>query len=122
MRDLNSDRVDKLLILWLDMLLQNKIIAATFQTYGWDLPEQFTPLHYKVSQAASSLQIRYLKRDQTTNEQRILGTKYVAEVIKESGLSTKTIGGAQMLASHTNCSRKFATAVLQAVDLENFIC
>lgn len=124
LRGINSDSVDKLLIFWLDMLLQNKIIAATFQTHGWDTPEQYTPLHYKVSQAASSLQTRYLKRDQTTNEQRILGTKYVAEVIKVSGLSTNTIGGAQLLATHTNCSRKFATAVLQAVesgDLDNFI-
>jgi hypothetical protein len=123
-QELNTNSAEKILIFWFDILLQNKIIAAVFHEHSWRVPEQYAPTHHKVAQAASQLQKTFLKRDQTTNEQRILGTRYVAEVIKVSGLTTATAGGIQLLASHTNCSRKFAKAVMQAVEsneLENFI-
>ena len=121
---LRTDYFEKVLVYWLDILLQNKIVASVFEDQGWEIPEQYTPLHYKVELAASRLRSTFLKREQTSNDQRILGTRYVAEVIKVTGLTTQTTGGIQLLATYTNCSRKFAKSVLEAVEgneLETFI-
>ena len=124
LQNLSCNYAEKVLVFWLDILLQNRIVESVFEEQGWEVPEQYAPTHYKVSQAATQLQKTFLKRDQTTNEQRILGTRYVAEVIKVSGLTTETAGSIQLLAKHTNCSRKFAKLVMEAVErneLENFI-
>ena len=124
LQGLTPDCAKVVVIYWLDLLLQNKVIASVFEDQCWEVPEQYVPLHYNVAKTAAQLQRTFLKRDQTTNEQRILGTRYVAEVIKVTGLTTQTVGGIQLLAEHTNCSRKFAKSVMEAVEsdtLEHFI-
>lgn len=121
---LNDDFADKLLLYWLENLVEHNLVQSIFDEHRWVLPPRYSPLKFKVIQAAAKLAEHYLKRDQTTNNQRILGTRYVAEVAKTSGLTLANWGSVSILAKHTNCSRQFAKSVLQAIennDLESFV-
>ena len=111
---------DELLVYWLENLFEHNLITSVFMDQSWQLPQKYTPLQFKVAQTATALAVKYLKRDQTTNDQRILGTRYVAEVAKLTGMSTESYGTINILATHTHCSRNFAKSVLEAVENNTF--
>ena len=122
--EMSDEYVDKLLVYWLENLLEHRIVDCVFEEQKWELPDKYTPLQFKVACAASALEGNFLKRDQTTNGQRILGTRFVGEVVKVTGLSSTSRGSIQLLSKYTNCSRKFAKSVMLTIennDIENFL-
>ena len=118
-KKLSEESADKLLLFWITELLKNNMVKCVFEEQKWDLPEKYMPIEYKVERVASSLEGNFLKRDRTTNAQRILGTQYVAEVVTQAGLSTHIQGHITLLSKYTNCSRKFAKSVMEAVESDN---
>ena len=65
---------------------------------------------------ATSLENKYLKRNNTTDEQRRQGTLYVIDVAKTCRLTTSVRGSTSMLAHYTTCSWRFAHSVLTAIE------
>ena len=123
MSKMSDEYVDKLLVYWLENLLEHRIVDCGFEEQKWELPDKYTPLQFKVARAASALEGNFLKRDQT-NDQHILGTWYVAEVVKVTGLSSTSRGSIQLLSEYSNCSHKFAKSVMLPIEnngIENYL-
>ena len=78
--------------------------------------EKFLTLELRVEMTATSLENKYLKRNNTTDEQCQQGTLYVIDVAKTCRLTTSVRGSTSMLAHYTTCSWRFAHSVLTAIE------
>jgi hypothetical protein len=105
----------ELLKSWMETLMQHRMIETVFLDYGWEIPDEYRPLHMKVANQARVLHSRFLQRNNVKDDQRKLGTEYVIAVAKASGLSVDLRGSTNLLAKYTCSSRAFAKSVLESI-------
>ena len=77
------------------------MIEAVFYEHEWEIPEKYQPSQLKVAHAASQLQQQFLKRNNTSQDQRKRGIEYVVAVAKSSGLDINTRGSISHLSKYT---------------------
>ena len=117
LKDMNidSETREELFIYWHKRLFEDRLIEFII-TNNWDLPSDYIPKSVTVSNMASEIGKRFLKRRNTAEAQRIQGVSYVIAVAKEAGLSIETFHDINMLSDATNCSQHFSRLVLQAIE------
>ena len=91
------------------------MVKSVFQENDWEIPDELFSIELIVERVAAASEKEHLRRDQTTEEQRILGTRYVINVAKTSKLDIDVRDHVSRFSKYTSCSWRLAKSVLSAV-------
>ena len=107
---------DELMKYWLDIVMSHEVLEKLLRKLDFNIPDYLQPRVITVTKIAEQLRGTFLARQRTNQEQRVNGIKFVAATAKSAALSSKVLGDISALSHATECSRKFASKVLLAIE------
>ena len=111
----DSEAKKQLTSIWLESIVNNTISYSIIQHNNIFIPEHYLPKRIAVEAISQNLAATFLKRSNTSEEQRKQGIRYVVEVARQAQLSIDNYGDISALQAGTQTSFVFAKGVLQAI-------